>query len=146
MTFTSEGGAFHAVRPGLCKLLGDFKADIMEAVWARGERLITVRDILSGLEPKRGLAYTTVMTVMGALAKKGILKAEKAGKAHLYRATYNRHEFTEAAVARIVDELVTALAPRPRSERVAIAAWGLVTVLPLLPVVVVPLCLSLCKI
>jgi predicted transcriptional regulator len=65
-----------------------------------------VRDILSDLEPKRDLAYTTVMTVMGNLAKKGLLKAEKAGKAHLYLATQTRDAFTEAAVARVVDELL----------------------------------------
>jgi predicted transcriptional regulator len=106
MTLTSEGGAFHAGRPGLRKLLGDLEADIMEAVWARGEGLITVRDILSDLEPKRELAYTTVMTVMGNLAKKGLLKAEKAGKAHLYLATQTRDAFTEAAVARVVNELL----------------------------------------
>jgi predicted transcriptional regulator len=43
---------------------------------------------------------------MGNLARKGLLQAEKSGKAHLYRATQNYEEFTEKAVGRIVAELM----------------------------------------
>ncbi|MNT86317.1 Penicillinase repressor [compost metagenome] len=46
------------------------------------------------------------MTVMGNLARKGMLTAEKSGKAHLYRATQSYEQFTEQAVGRIVEELM----------------------------------------
>ncbi|MNU08473.1 Penicillinase repressor [compost metagenome] len=46
------------------------------------------------------------MTVMGNLAKKGLLAVEQNGKAYAYRATQSYEQFTEAAVTRIVDELL----------------------------------------
>ena len=102
----SEGPTFHPGRPGLRKLLGDLEADIMQAVWTRGQGPVTVREIHEALESSRKIAYTTVMTVMGNLARKGILQAEKSGKAHLYRATETYEQFTERAVGRIVEELM----------------------------------------
>ena len=102
----SEGPTFHPGRPGLRKLLGDLEADIMQAVWNRGQGPVTVREIHEALESSRKIAYTTVMTVMGNLARKGILQAEKSGKAHLYRATETYEQFTERAVGRIVEELM----------------------------------------
>ncbi|MNX46374.1 Transcriptional regulator BlaI [compost metagenome] len=104
--FDTEGSAFHPGRPGLRKLLGDLEADIMQAVWERGDAAITVREIHEALEASRKIAYTTVMTVMGNLARKGLLQAEKSGKAHLYRATETYEQFTERAVGRIVEELM----------------------------------------
>lgn len=106
MSPTTDGGSFHPGKPGLRKLLGDLEADIMEAVWRREGANVTVREIHEELASQREVAYTTVMTVMGNLAKKGLLAVEKAGKAHDYRATQTREEFTENAVARIVDELM----------------------------------------
>jgi predicted transcriptional regulator len=105
MPTPSEGGAFHVGRPGLRKLLGDLEADIMQAIWAHGAAEVTVRAIYEALASARPLAYTTVMTVMGNLAKKGLLQARRDGKAHLYRASMSCEQFTEQAVARIVDEL-----------------------------------------
>lgn len=104
--FESEGSTFHAGRPGLRKLLGDLEADIMKAIWSRGEEKVTVREIHETLEASRKIAYTTVMTVMSNLARKGLLQAEKSGKAHLYRATQSYEQFTEKAVGRIVAELM----------------------------------------
>jgi predicted transcriptional regulator len=97
---------FRADQPGLRKLLGDLEAAIMEEVWASpvGTR-VAVRDVYEALRLKRTIAYTTVMTVMTNLAKKNVLVAEKAGKAHLYHAPLSREAFTEQAVGRIVDEL-----------------------------------------
>lgn len=101
-----EGGAFHPGRSGLKKLLGELEADIMQVVWAHGAEPITVREVHEQLSQGRKIAYTTVMTVMGNLAKKGLLSVEKVGQAHLYRAIQTYQQFTEAAVTRIVDELM----------------------------------------
>jgi predicted transcriptional regulator len=105
MPIPNEGGAFHVGRPGLRKLLGDLEADIMQAIWDCGAAEVTVREVHAGLAAVRPLAYTTVMTVMGNLAKKGLLQARRDGKAHLYKASLSCEQFTEQAVARIVDEL-----------------------------------------
>jgi len=50
----------------------------MRVAWSRDS--VTVRDVLGVLSRKRELAYTTIMTVMGRLADKGLLIAEKRGK------------------------------------------------------------------
>jgi len=55
----------------------------MKALWALGQA--TVHEIRARLLPERPLAYTTVMTVMGRLARKGVAVREKRGRSHLYR-------------------------------------------------------------
>lgn len=102
----NESSAFHPNRTGLRKLLGDLEADIMQVIWSRGDAEVTVREVHEQLEASRTIAYTTVMTVMGNLARKKILTAERSGKAHRYRAMQSYEQFTEHAVGRIVDELM----------------------------------------
>ncbi|MBU6429266.1 MAG: BlaI/MecI/CopY family transcriptional regulator [Cyanobacteria bacterium REEB65] len=99
---------FRPGKPGLRKVLGDLEADIMDAVWNRGPGAqLTVRDVVNELQPSRGSAYTTVMTVMGILTKKGLLKAEKAGNAHIYEATLEREAFTASVVGKILNDLMS---------------------------------------
>ena len=99
---------FRAQQPGLKKLLGDLEADIMELVWSfpDGQR-VPVRDVYETLRTSRTIAYTTVMTVMGNLAKKRVLDVEKSGTAYLYFAPKNREAFTSEAIGVIVDGLVS---------------------------------------
>ncbi|MNS94317.1 Transcriptional regulator BlaI [compost metagenome] len=101
-------GSFRPRQPGLRKLLGDLEAAIMEVVWAQPPgALLTVRDVYETLLDERKVAYTTVMTVMGNLAKKQLLEVEKQGTAYLYRAPMTKDEFTSRAVGDIVNELVS---------------------------------------
>ena len=69
--------------------LGELKAAIMEVVW-RADDVVRVRDVLDQLEPARQLAYTTVMTVMDNLYRKGWLSRELDGRAYRYQATRDR--------------------------------------------------------
>lgn len=62
--------------------LGDLEAEVMAVVWEKGE--VTVQDVKEALEPSRPLAYTTIMTVLWRLVKKGMLERHKEGKAYLY--------------------------------------------------------------
>ena len=62
--------------------LGDLEADVMSVVWESGKA--TVQEVKDALEPRRTLAYTTVMTVMSRLAEKGILERRKEGRAFYY--------------------------------------------------------------
>jgi predicted transcriptional regulator len=104
---TPDITVFRTGKPGLRKVLGDLEADIMAAIWQRGTgAAVTVRDVLEDLQGSRDSAYTTVMTVMGVLVKKGLLTSKKAGLAHRYEATCSEAEFTDAAVGRVVRELM----------------------------------------
>jgi len=71
-------------------LLGPLETAVMDRVWKRGP--LTVRDIVDDLARSRGLAYTTVMTVMVRLHGKGLLARERTGKTYVYRAAFTRDE------------------------------------------------------
>ncbi|MEU4710883.1 BlaI/MecI/CopY family transcriptional regulator [Nocardia salmonicida] len=71
---------------------GDLEAAVMDRVWmADGE--LTVRDVFESLLLERHLAYTTVMSTMDNLHRKGWLDRERHGKAYFYWPTLTREEY-----------------------------------------------------
>ena len=66
---------------------GDLEAALMELLWRR-ERPTTVREAMSELTWHRDLAYTTVMTVLDTLFRKGWLTREPDGRAYRYRLSH----------------------------------------------------------
>ena len=84
----------------------------MKALWALENA--TVRQIRTQLQPERPLAYTTVMTVMARLLRKGAVEREKRGRAHLYRPAisemtvreYELNQFVETFFRGSRDELL----------------------------------------
>ncbi|HWX56199.1 MAG TPA: BlaI/MecI/CopY family transcriptional regulator [Verrucomicrobiae bacterium] len=71
--------------------LGTLESQLMERIWRRGEA--SVRDLHS--EFAHRLAYTTVMTTLDRLYKKGLLRRRKAGKAYCYAAVFGEKEYRE---------------------------------------------------
>lgn len=71
--------------------LGDLERAVMDALWARASP-VSVRAIHEDLAD-RGLAYTTVMTVLTRLADKGFVTRERDGRAWLYAAAAGREEY-----------------------------------------------------
>jgi predicted transcriptional regulator len=88
--------------------LGALERAVMAVAWRRDE--ISVRDACALLGSP--VAYTTVMTTMDRLFKKGLLARRKEGRAFMYRAAATRNEL-EGAVA---TELVHSLIQRDGSE------------------------------
>jgi predicted transcriptional regulator len=74
---------------------GDLEAVIMERLWEWG-RPALVREMVDDLHEERGLAYTTVMTVMDNLHRKGWLRRERDGRAWRYEPTGSRSSYTAA--------------------------------------------------
>ncbi|MGW5441599.1 BlaI/MecI/CopY family transcriptional regulator [Nocardia asteroides] len=72
---------------------GDLEAVVMERVWAAEDDL-TVRDVYESLLLEREIAYTTVMSTMDNLHRKGWLDRERHGKAYLYWPTLTREEYS----------------------------------------------------
>jgi predicted transcriptional regulator len=66
--------------------LGPLEVTVMEILWARGES--NVRDVVDRLE--RPLAYTTVMTTLDRLFKKGLLARRKSDRAFIYAPSLSR--------------------------------------------------------
>ena len=75
--------------------LGELEREVMARLWDAGEPL-TVRQVHERLDPARGLAYTTVMTVLDRLAKKGVVTQQKADRAYRYAPAQTREEMTAA--------------------------------------------------
>ena len=81
---------------------GDLEAVVMDHLWSADEPL-TVRDVLERIARDRPLAYTTVMTVMDNLHRKGIVSREREGRAFRYRPTKDRAAHT----AELMHELLS---------------------------------------
>lgn len=74
----------------------------MELVWAHGESC--VRDVVDRLE--RPLAYTTVMTTLDRLYKKGLLDRQKSERAFVYSPRLTRMEWEEKLAGHLVAGLL----------------------------------------
>jgi predicted transcriptional regulator len=81
---------------------GELEAVIMDRLWERG-RPALVREILDDLRDDRALAYTTVMTVMENLHRKGWLRRERDGRAWRYEPTGSRSAYTAALMKDALD-------------------------------------------
>ena len=73
--------------------LGHLEAAVMDRLWSRDEPL-SVREVLEDLRAERPLAYTTVMTVLDNLHRKGIVIRQKSGRAYVYRPSRSRETHT----------------------------------------------------
>jgi BlaI family penicillinase repressor len=74
--------------------------EIMKAVWGRGEA--TVRDVYEDLLAARKVAYTTVMTMMNVLERKGHLRKKAVGRSFLYRPTRPQQQVVGSMVREFV--------------------------------------------
>ena len=72
--------------------LGSLESELIECIWTRGE--VSVRDLHADFSSR--LAYTTVMTTLDRLYKKGLLNRRKVGKAYYYVSRLTRDEYHES--------------------------------------------------
>ena len=70
------------------QFFGSLEIRVLEALW-RAETPQNVRDLQPSFS---GVAYTTLMTTLDRLHRKGVLDREKSGRAFLYRPRYTRDE------------------------------------------------------
>ena len=73
----------------------------MNTLWPMGEG--TVREIRDRLAERRPRAYTTIMTIMDRLARKGVVERRKVGRAYTYRANVTADEARAQALGQVVD-------------------------------------------
>jgi len=85
------------------KNLSDLQLDVMRQVWSRGAA--TVADVHGALLASRGLALTTVATVMNRLTRDGVLSRCRAGRTFVYRAQLSESEVKRSAVQSLLSRL-----------------------------------------
>jgi len=81
--------------------LAPLELDCMNTLWPVGEA--TVREIRDLLASRRARAYTTIMTIMDRLARKGVVERRKAGRAYVYRAKLSAEDARAQALAQVVE-------------------------------------------
>jgi BlaI family transcriptional regulator, penicillinase repressor len=82
--------------------LAPLELDCMNTLWPMGEG--TVREIRDRLAERLPRAYTTIMTIMDRLARKGIVERRKAGRAYIYRANLTAEDARSQALGHVVEK------------------------------------------
>ena len=95
---------FDLYRAGLGRVLGPREAEIMEIIWARDS--VIVAEIHEVLQSRGRIAYTTVMTIMGRLVGKGLLRRTLIGNTYHYAAAQTKKEVIRSVVEGVVDSLL----------------------------------------
>ncbi len=75
--------------------------ECLKALWTLGEG--NVRDVRRALTANRALAYTTVMTVLDRLARKGGVARRKVGRSFVYAPVLKRDSLRRLAIRDLVD-------------------------------------------
>lgn len=88
---------FNPFSSGLSVFLGPTEAELMELAWEKKE--LTVKKALFYLGNSSDRAYTTVMTVLSHLEKKGFLFKEKEGRSFVYKPVSDRKTFLKNRIA-----------------------------------------------
>jgi predicted transcriptional regulator len=92
-----------AQRDPLGAALGALEREVMDVLWSDGR--FNVRDVQARLP--RQVAYTTVMTTLDRLFKKGLAARTRAGRAFVYSTALTRAEFEAAVAGGVVSGLLS---------------------------------------
>jgi predicted transcriptional regulator len=101
-----------AANPGI---LGPLEIQVMETLWQRGKS--TVRDVVAELD--RSLAYTTVMTTLDRLYKKGMLERHEFQRAYSYWPRWTRQEWDQKRAGDLVNDFLAG--PHPTSGNLLVS-------------------------
>ena len=83
--------------------LTDLQVAIMRVLWDRGQA--TVSEIHEALLPERGLAPTTVATLLSRLEKRGIVKHRSASRQYVYYPAVSESEVRRSMVSDLAERL-----------------------------------------
>ena len=86
--------------------LGDLEQAVLDQLWTDGE--LSTPDVYERVGRPRHLAYTTILTVLQRLAKKGLTVRREVGKGHVHTPALTRDEFA-ARRGETLAALVTSL-------------------------------------
>ncbi len=94
-------------RRGIELALGELEAAVMRVVW-RADGPVVVEDVRRALEEQgRRVAYTTVMTTMARLYRKGLLQRQRRGRAYEYTPTMTEEEFGDSVARAAIDGVLS---------------------------------------
>ena len=82
--------------------LSDLQLDVMRVLW-RGDA--SVADVAAALDSSRGLAHTTVATVLTRLARRGVVDVQRDGRQLMYRARVSESQVRRSMVGGLIQSL-----------------------------------------
>lgn len=83
--------------------LSDLQLDIMRVLWERGA--CTTTEVTEALKAGRGLAHTTVSTLLTRLEKRGVVGVEKSGRQLIYRPAVDEAQVRRSMVSDLLGSL-----------------------------------------
>ena len=85
------------------QILGELQHAIMAVLWSRGEA--TTADVHEALRDARGLAFTTIATMLRKMEDKGIVAHRASGRQFVYRPTVTEELVRRSMVGELVERL-----------------------------------------
>src|SRR5262245_2928213 len=83
--------------------LGELQLAILRALWARGEA--TVTEVHAALRRERGLAPTTIATMLKKMERKGVVAHRAENRRFIYRAVVTEDLVTRSLVSSLTERL-----------------------------------------
>lgn len=83
--------------------LSELQLELMRVLWARGEA--STADVAEVLANSRGLAHTTIATLLSRLEKRGVVASRREGRQLVYRALIAQGEVQRSMVSGLLDQL-----------------------------------------
>lgn len=81
----------------------DLEMQILSVLWEKGDS--TVRQVLESMPDGKKRAYTSILSVMQVMEKKGLLKHTTRGTAHVYSPAVNKKKIIRPFMHKILNEV-----------------------------------------
>ena len=81
----------------------DLEMQILSVLWENGD--MTVREVLESMPDGKTRAYTSILSVMQVMEKKGLLQHSNRGTAHVYRPAVNRKKIIQPFMRKVLNEV-----------------------------------------
>ena len=81
----------------------DLEMQILSVLWNRGAS--TAREVLKAMPDGKQRAYTSILSVMQVMEKKGLLKHTNRGVAHVYSPAVTRKKIIRPFMHKVVNEV-----------------------------------------
>ncbi len=83
--------------------LGEAEMEVLHHVWTLGRA--TVSEVLESILRNRKVAYTTVLTLLNKLTRKGYLACDKSATSYVYSALLNPDEVRQDLLTSLMDKV-----------------------------------------
>ena len=81
----------------------DLEMQILSVLWEKGNA--TVREVLEAMPDGKKRAYTSILSVMQVMEKKGLLRHSIRGTAHVYRPAVHKKKIIQPFMRKVLNEV-----------------------------------------